>query len=84
MNGSSTGGLHGPGPRGTVFLLLTAALVFTTTGVSCADIPFTTSTFRDASMDQISTGVKGIISGIIDGLFAVLEEAGDGGDGGSS
>jgi hypothetical protein len=32
-------------------------------------------------MDQISTGLKGIVNGIIDGLFAVLEEAGDGGDG---
>ncbi len=74
MNGSRRSVVRGP-----VLFLLLAVLILATTGASCTDVPFATSTFRDASMDQISAGVKDIINGIIDGIFAVLEQAGDGG-----
>ena len=84
MKGSRASVLYRRGSYSTVLLLLLAGLILTTTGVSCADVPFVTSTFRDASMDQISAGVKDIVNGIIDGIFAVLQEAGDGGAAGSS
>ena len=80
MHGFRTGCRRRTPLRGAAVWLLMTALLFTTTGVSCDDIPFATSTFRDASLDQISTGVKGIVDGIIDGIFAVLEQAGDGGN----
>ena len=84
MNRFGTSHARGPAPRGAILLLFMAALVFTTTGLSCGDVPFATSTFRDAALDQISSGVKSIVDGLIDGIFAVLEEAGDGGDSSSS
>jgi hypothetical protein len=63
--------------NGAVVLLLTAVL-FATMGLSCGDIPYVSGTFRDASIDQISAGVKDIVNGILDGIFAVLQSAGDG------
>ena len=72
------------GWRHSAAALLLTTVLFATMGLSCSDIPFTTGTFRDAAIDDISAGVKDIVNGILDGIFAVIQEAGDGSDSGGS
>ena len=79
MNGFGCGFHGGSRLRRALTLVALLGVLFATGGLSCDSIPFATSTFRDASMDQISSGVKNIVNGIIDGIFAVIEEAGQGG-----
>lgn len=41
------------------------------------------STFRSVATSEIGEGVRTIMNGILDGLIAAVEEAGDGSGGGS-
>jgi len=36
--------------------------------------------FREASLDTVSTGLKSVLTGLVDGAVAVLETDGDGED----
>lgn len=74
---SSGGSRHPVSGRVVLVGLFLTVSLFGATGAGC-DVPYASSTFRDAAMSQISTGVKSIVNGIIDGIFAVLKEAGDG------
>ena len=67
------------GWRRAAIALVAITAFCSTMGLSCSDIPFASGTFRDAAMSEISTGVKGILNGILDGIFAVIEEAGSNG-----
>ncbi len=78
MNGTSSNSKSASGRRKAAAALFLTALLFSTTGLSCGDIPFASGTFRDAAMGEISTGVKNIVNGIVDGIFAVIADAGDG------
>jgi hypothetical protein len=71
--------------RGRLVLvsLVIAAVLLGATGMSCNDIPFASSTFRDAAGSGLKSGVKSIVDAIIDGIFAVIEQAGRG-DGSST
>jgi hypothetical protein len=61
--------------------MVVLAVLVGATGVSCSDIPFSSSTFRDAAGGGIEDGVKAIVNAVLDGLFAVIANAGRGGSG---
>lgn len=57
-------------------LLIITAVLFCSTGVSCDDEAATT--FRQTATSAIGSGVKTIVNGILDGVIAAVEQAGDG------
>ncbi len=58
-------------------LLLAAGLLFPTMGLECDQEA--KAAFRDAATGTIGEGVKTIFNGILDGIIASIEDAGDGG-----
>lgn len=79
MNRIGQGSRPGSRWRMVAAALLLAAVLGMTAGLSCENIPFASATFRDAALGEISSGVKSIVNGILDGIFAVIEEAGTAG-----
>ncbi len=55
--------------------LLTALLLLASTGVSCDGDA--ANTFRKEATDDIGEGVRTIFNGVIDGVIAAVETAGD-------
>ena len=84
MTGTSLQSKSAIGWRHAAAAMLLTAVLFTTMGLSCGDVPYATDAFRDAAIDDISAGVKDIVNGILDGIFAVIQEAGDGDSSGGS
>ncbi len=80
MNRTGPGFPQASGWRMLVVTVLLTAVVLMTTGLGCEDVPYTSATFRDAALSEINSGVKSIVNGILDGIFAVLQEAGHGDD----
>ncbi len=57
--------------------LLLSAILLGATGLSCDDDA--AAVFREEATSAIGAGVKTIVNGILDGLIAAVEAAGDGG-----
>jgi hypothetical protein len=84
MNGFSSKSGRTVGGRAVAVILLLTAIVFTCTGTSCGDLPAASATFRDAAMSEIGAGIKLAVNGFLDGVFAVIADAGRGGSNAST
>lgn len=63
-------------PRRVGRALLALALAAGATGFSCDSDA--AATFRQTATDDIGQGVKTIVDGVLDGLIAAIQDAGDG------
>lgn len=61
--------------------LLVAFILVGVTGVRCSGDAG--ATFRETATESIGNGVKDILTGVVDGLVAAIEEAGRNGDDGA-
>jgi hypothetical protein len=64
--------------RSLLACFIMCVLLAVCSGASC-DAIVASDTFRDAAASSIGSGVRDIVNGILDGLIALVEQAGDGG-----
>ena len=70
-------GVSAKSVRFAAAVLICGAILAGAMGAGC-DIPAASSEFREAAGSSIEQGIRSIIDGILDGIFAVIDQAGDG------